>query len=169
MGNEASGVNDESGGGKQCNSSRTNEKKTNSDDARRKTIPRQPVGVSRLLLAQLSDTCCSFEHTGNFKQGVIMVASAVFITDLKGKIIISRNYRGDIPMSAADKFTRRLFVFAFELFFFGFFSRPHVTFVNRAEEDSTALAPVWNDDNVTYVFIKHNNLYCSFRRTRAEH
>jgi AP-1 complex subunit mu len=65
-----------------------------------------------------------------------MVASAVFITDLKGKIIISRNYRGDIPMSAADKFTRRL-----------------------AEEDSTALAPVWNDDNVTYVFIKHNNLY----------
>jgi len=27
-----------------------------------------------------------------------MVASAVFILDLKGKVIISRNYRGDVPM-----------------------------------------------------------------------
>lgn len=26
-----------------------------------------------------------------------MVASAVFITDLQGKAIISRNYRGDVP------------------------------------------------------------------------
>ena len=32
-----------------------------------------------------------------------MVLSAVFITDAKGKIIISRNYRGDIPMSAFEK------------------------------------------------------------------
>ena len=28
-----------------------------------------------------------------------MVASAVFITDLQGKAIISRNYRGDIPLN----------------------------------------------------------------------
>ncbi|KAJ1484833.1 hypothetical protein T484DRAFT_1795615 [Baffinella frigidus] len=27
-----------------------------------------------------------------------MTASAVFILDLKGKVIISRNYRGDVPM-----------------------------------------------------------------------
>jgi hypothetical protein len=39
-----------------------------------------------------------------------MVASALFIMDLKGKIIISRNYRGDIPMTVADKFARRLCV-----------------------------------------------------------
>jgi len=32
-----------------------------------------------------------------------MVASALFIMDLKGKIIISRNYRGDIPMSVSEK------------------------------------------------------------------
>ena len=37
-----------------------------------------------------------------------MVASAVFVLDQKGKIIISRNYRGDIPMSAAEKFVTRL-------------------------------------------------------------
>lgn len=33
-----------------------------------------------------------------------MVASAVFILDVKGKVLISRNYRGDIPMSAVEKF-----------------------------------------------------------------
>lgn len=33
-----------------------------------------------------------------------MVASAVFITDTKGKVIVSRNYRGDIPMSVIERF-----------------------------------------------------------------
>ena len=33
-----------------------------------------------------------------------MVASAVFVLDVKGKVLINRNYRGDIPMSAVDKF-----------------------------------------------------------------
>ena len=38
-----------------------------------------------------------------------MVASAVFITDLTGKPLISRNYRGDIPLtSAIEKFTSYL-------------------------------------------------------------
>lgn len=32
-----------------------------------------------------------------------MVASAVYITDLKGKVIISRNYRGDIPMNVSER------------------------------------------------------------------
>jgi AP-1 complex subunit mu len=33
-----------------------------------------------------------------------MVASAIFITDTKGKVIIARNYRGDIPMAASEKY-----------------------------------------------------------------
>lgn len=33
-----------------------------------------------------------------------MVASALFIMDLKGKIIISRNFRGDVPMTASETF-----------------------------------------------------------------
>ena len=38
-----------------------------------------------------------------------MVASAIFITDLTGKPLISRNYRGDIPLtSAIEKFTNYL-------------------------------------------------------------
>ena len=38
-----------------------------------------------------------------------MVASAVFITDLSGKAIISRNYRGDIPLTTAiERFQKYL-------------------------------------------------------------
>lgn len=33
-----------------------------------------------------------------------MVASAVFILDAKGKVLISRNYRGDVPLNVTDKF-----------------------------------------------------------------
>jgi AP-1 complex subunit mu len=32
------------------------------------------------------------------------MASAVFFLDLKGKTLLARNYRGDIPMSAVEKF-----------------------------------------------------------------
>jgi predicted NBD/HSP70 family sugar kinase len=38
-----------------------------------------------------------------------MVASAVFITDLQGKAIISRNYRGDVPLTKAiEQFAKYL-------------------------------------------------------------
>ena len=38
-----------------------------------------------------------------------MVASAVFITDLQGKAIISRNYRGDVSLnSAIERFAKYL-------------------------------------------------------------
>lgn len=33
-----------------------------------------------------------------------MPVSAIFILDLKGKVLISRNYRGDMDMSKIDKF-----------------------------------------------------------------
>ena len=32
------------------------------------------------------------------------MTSAVFFLDLKGKTLLARNYRGDIPMSAVEKF-----------------------------------------------------------------
>ena len=32
------------------------------------------------------------------------MASAIFFLDLKGKTLLARNYRGDIPLSAVDKF-----------------------------------------------------------------
>jgi len=34
----------------------------------------------------------------------VAMASAIFFLDLKGKTLLARNYRGDIPLSAVDKF-----------------------------------------------------------------
>lgn len=65
-----------------------------------------------------------------------MVASAVFILDLKGKVLISRNYRGDVAMNCIDKF---------------------MPLIMESEEDVPS--PVLQGDGVTYVYIKHNNLY----------
>mmetsp|Transcript_19379 Transcript_19379/g.49676 ORF Transcript_19379/g.49676 Transcript_19379/m.49676 type:complete len:425 (-) Transcript_19379:582-1856(-) len=65
-----------------------------------------------------------------------MVASAVFILDYRGKIIISRNYRGDIPVTVAEKFTNRI-----------------------QDVTETAPPPVYMDDGIAYVHVSHNNLY----------
>ena len=66
-----------------------------------------------------------------------MVASAIYILDGKGKVLISRNYRGDIPMNVIERFPKLL---------------------AEQEEDNT-ITPVIQDDNVTFVFIKHSNIY----------
>ncbi|CAH1775706.1 unnamed protein product [Owenia fusiformis] len=66
-----------------------------------------------------------------------MSASAVFICDVKGKVLISRNYRGDIDMSVVDKF---------------------MTLVMEMEDEAT-LTPIIQHGNVTFCYIKYNNLY----------
>ncbi|KAL7462031.1 hypothetical protein ACHAXS_002425 [Conticribra weissflogii] len=84
-----------------------------------------------------------------------MVASAIFITDLTGKPLISRNYRGDIPLtSAIEKFA---------------------TYLVEVEDDDKK--PVFHVDGngdvvveteevgstgpggETFVYVQHNNLY----------
>jgi len=65
-----------------------------------------------------------------------MTASAVFILDVKGKVIISRNYRGDVPMNCVERFSG------------------HVLEADEADE-----RPVWLEHGITYVYIKYNNLY----------
>lgn len=52
--------------------------------------------------------------------------------------LISRNYRGDVDMSMIDKF---------------------LPMVLEAEEEGT-VSPILIHDKVTFVYIKHNNLYC---------
>lgn len=87
-----------------------------------------------------------------------MATSAMFILDLKGKVsflvfftsenanfrifqtIISRNYRGDIDMTAIDKFIHLL--------------------MEKEEEGSAAPVLTYQDTN--FVFIKHTNIYCGF-------
>eukprot|EP00483_Globobulimina_turgida_P010434 UN10455 len=65
-----------------------------------------------------------------------MVASAVFITDLKGKPLIHRNYRGNIPLSITDEFQRIL-----------------------VENDESELRPILVDKGVTFCFVEHNDLF----------
>eukprot|EP00727_Mastigamoeba_balamuthi_P007194 m51a1_g3095 Adaptor protein complex 1 (AP-1), mu subunit A (449) ;mRNA; f:100678-102560 len=65
-----------------------------------------------------------------------MSLSALFILDSKARVLISRNYRGDVAMNCATRFATRLL-----------------------EEEESALKPIVHEDGVTYVFIKHSNLY----------
>ena len=74
-----------------------------------------------------------------------MVASAVYVMDFKGKIIISRNYRGDIPTSCAEVFSHRI-----------------------AEMEESELKPIFTVDGVTYVYIKVCMANMDSRYCRAE-
>ncbi len=87
--------------------------------------------------------------------------------DLKGKIILSRNYRGDVPMGAVDKFSRHLYDASFS-FSFSNCSPPFFPYVTcglpntrRAEDDASTLTPVICEDGVSFIYVKHNNLYCT--------
>eukprot|EP01107_Rhizomastix_libera_P006598 TRINITY_DN20743_c0_g1_i1.p1 TRINITY_DN20743_c0_g1~~TRINITY_DN20743_c0_g1_i1.p1 ORF type:complete len:438 (+),score=128.21 TRINITY_DN20743_c0_g1_i1:29-1315(+) len=64
-----------------------------------------------------------------------MSASAVLILDSKGKLLIARNYRGDLPLSVANRF------------------------VSSTLSDEQAVPPVSTKDGVNYVYIKHNSLF----------
>lgn len=74
-----------------------------------------------------------------FGKGLVgMVASAIFFLDLKGKVLLSRNYRGDIPMEAAERF---------------------LPLLTEIEEDQKTPTPVIYDSGLSYVYLRHNNLY----------
>jgi AP-1 complex subunit mu len=65
-----------------------------------------------------------------------MVASAIHILDSRGKVLISRDYRGDVPMSAADEFASRL-----------------------AELEECDEIPIYTDaDGVTFAYSRHDSL-----------
>lgn len=56
--------------------------------------------------------------------------------DMKGKIIISRNYRGEVPMNVTECFQRKVI-----------------------DEEDSVVKPVFNVDGISYVWIQYNNLY----------
>jgi hypothetical protein len=74
----------------------------------------------------------SFRVFEPFYNVLFIILWIVFILDLKGKVLISRNYRGDIPMSAVEKFMplviRKMQTFSRENVWFGCDSYP-VAFV----------------------------------------
>jgi AP-1 complex subunit mu len=59
------------------------------------------------------------------------MASALFFLDLKGKTLLARNYRGDIPMSAVEKFP---------------------VLLSEAEEDSSAVPPCFSHEGINVCF-----------------
>lgn len=67
-----------------------------------------------------------------------MSASAIYILDLKGKTLIFRDYRGDIPHNVIEKFVKIV--------------------VKEAEEDD--IRPVFEDGGYSFCHIKYRNLYC---------
>jgi len=87
------------------------------------------------LPAAVGAECDTESGLGCFRRPA-MTASAVFILDVKGKVIISRNYRGDVPMNCVERFSG------------------HVLEADEADE-----RPVWLEHGTTYVYIKYNNLY----------
>jgi len=75
-----------------------------------------------------------------------MGVSAVFALDLKGKVIIARDYRGDVALNCTDRFTQHL----------------------ADVESESELTPIWEDNGVTYAYVQHNNLYLlAVTRTNA--
>lgn len=67
------------------------------------------------------------------------MASAVFFLDLKGKTLLARNYRGDIPMSAVEKFPILL---------------------SEAEEESSAVPPCFSDEGINVRAGDHIRVKC---------
>ena len=85
-----------------------------------------------------------------------MVASAIFITDLGGKAIISRNYRGDIPLTKAiERFASYLADVDDDA------KKPIFHVDNNGEIDSTKLSDIGSTGpgGETFTYIQHNNLY----------
>lgn len=65
-----------------------------------------------------------------------MPISALYLLDAKGKVIISRDYRGDIPIKCLERFIT------------------HVL-----ETDENDLKPIFEEDGISYIYIKYNSLF----------
>ncbi|KAF8820103.1 mu1 adaptin [Cardiosporidium cionae] len=63
-------------------------------------------------------------------------ASAIFILDQNGKVLICRDYRGEVAMSAAERFYQYVI-----------------------DQDDSLVKPVFVEDGITFCWIKFNNIY----------
>ncbi|ODV93060.1 hypothetical protein PACTADRAFT_52180 [Pachysolen tannophilus NRRL Y-2460] len=65
------------------------------------------------------------------------MASSIHFLDIKGKPLLSRDYKGDIPSSALEKFPLLII----------------------EQEQSNNGVPILNDQGINYIYILHNNIY----------
>lgn len=66
------------------------------------------------------------------------MASLIAILDLKGKPLIQRSYRDDVPASYIERF---------------------LPIVLELEEDGAQVTPCFTREGVNYLHIRHSNLY----------
>lgn len=79
------------------------------------------------------------------------MASIIAIIDLKGKSLIQRTYRDDVPVAAVERFLPQLLDM-------------------EEESGGSAVAPCFTGEGINYMFIRHNNLFLvalSRRNTNA--
>lgn len=69
------------------------------------------------------------------------MASLIAILDLKGKPLIQRSYRDDVPPSYIEKF---------------------LPIVLDLEEENQQVTPCFSREGVNYMHIRHSNLYCEY-------
>lgn len=74
------------------------------------------------------------------------MASQLHFLDIKGKPLLSRDYKGDIDSSAIEKFPLLL--------------------LDMESDDEANYKPFITDQGINYIFINHNNLYiCALTKT----
>jgi AP-1 complex subunit mu len=56
-----------------------------------------------------------------------------------GKVLISRNYRGDIEMNVIERFMQLLL----------------------EQEDESNLTPIVQNGDVAFIYVKYTNVYCN--------
>lgn len=74
------------------------------------------------------------------------MASQIHFLDIKGKPLLSRDYKGDIPANAIEAF-------------------PHLLLELENGEDDSLYKPFVNSKGINYVYVNHSNLYvCALTR-----
>lgn len=67
------------------------------------------------------------------------MASLIAILDLKGKPLIQRSYRDDVPTTYVERF---------------------LPLCLEMEEEGQQITPCFSNQGVNYMHIRHSNLYC---------
>lgn len=88
-----------------------------------------------------------------------MVLSSLFFLDLKGKVLISRDYRGDISSSHAEEFIEILSDREIALEMGGGGDNGNIN-NGSGSSVSNAQPPIFHKNGISYCYIKYNNLYC---------
>ena len=78
-----------------------------------------------------------------------MACSAIYFLDNKGKVLISRNYRGDIENSVIDKFIGET-----ETFTVGYLKASSILGLVSDMEEENDSCPLIKTDECTFAYIK---------------